>query len=205
MIWGGFTLLVLFGVAFLVRDSLRYLEWTEDVYRRFWPQRIMLATHVLTASLALIVAPIQFSGRIRQRWPKFHRGVGWFYVVCALASGLAMFRLGFYSCPECVPPFAIWSFLFFTVTALALLMAIRRRFEAHRQFMMRSWVLMNGFVFVRLDTYVEYPLPAGPGVNRAAIVLWVSWVVPLLATEMFLSWYPLAARKRAEVKSRVNA
>ena len=30
-------------------------------------------------------------------------------------------------------------------------------------------------------------------------------VVALLATEMFLSWYPLVARKRGEARSRVTA
>jgi uncharacterized membrane protein YozB (DUF420 family) len=68
----------------------------------------------------------------------------------------------------CVPPFAIWSALFFIVTALAVLMALRRNVEAHRQFMICSWILMNGFVFVRPDAHLEFPLPTGPGVSRPA-------------------------------------
>ena len=63
--------------------------------------------------------------------------------------------------------------------------------------MIRSWVLMNGFVFVRLDTYLEYPFPVGVGISRPAMLIWVAWVVPLLLTEMWLSWSPLVERSRA--------
>lgn len=196
-IWGGFAFLITFGLLFLVRDSLKYLDWSEAVYRRFWPQRLGLAIHVLTASVALVIAPIQFSTRLRKRWPRMHRWTGWTYVTCALISAPVTFHLSFFSsCTMCVPPFAIWSVLFLIVTALAVLMAVRRNFEAHRQFMIRSWVLMNGFVFVRLDTFLEFPFPTGAGVERPAMLIWAVWVVPLLMTEMWLSWGPLVARSR---------
>ena len=201
-IWGGFAFLIIFGLLFLQRDSLKYLDWSEAVYQRFWPQRVGLAIHVLAASIALLVAPIQFSTRLRKRWPVFHRWTGWIYVACALVSAPVSFHLSFFSaCTMCVPPFAIWSVLFLIVTVLAVLMALRRNFEAHRQFMIRSWVLMNGFVFVRLDTYLEFPLPTGPGVDRPAMLIWAVWVVPLIMTEMWLSWGPLITRtpRRAQV------
>lgn len=200
LIWGGFGALFVFGLLFLVRDSLKYVEWSEAVYRRFWPQRIGLATHVLTASLAFVLGPLQFSTRLRKRWPVVHRWIGWSYVSCALLSGLVSFRIAFLSsCRMCVPPFAIWAAIFFIVTGLAVLMAVRRQFDAHRQFMIRSWVLLNGFVFVRLDTYLEYPFPVGPGIDRPAMLIWAVWVVPLVLTEMWLSWGPLVTRTRRRV------
>lgn len=196
-IWGGFTALVLFGIMFLLRDSLRYLDWTEAAYQRFWSHRTALAAHVLTASLALVVAPLQFSTRFRARWPVAHRRIGWTYVTCALLSAPVAFHLSLFSvCTMCIPPFALWSVLFFLTTALAVLMAVRRRFEAHRQFMIRSWVLMNGFVFVRLDAHFPYPLPTGPDTYRPAMIIWLAWVVPLVVTEIWLTWIPLATRKR---------
>ena len=197
-IWGGFALLVLLGVRFLMRDALKYFEWSEAVYRRFWPQRLPLALHALTASIGLLVAPIQFSTRLRKRWPVFHRTTGWIYVVCALISAPLTFYLSFFSaCRMCTPPFAIWSAVFLTVTVLAIVSAVRRDFEAHRQFMIRSWVLMNGFVFVRLDDLFPYPLPTGQGIERPAMIIWVVWVVPLLLTEMWLSWSPILARRKS--------
>ena len=192
---GGFALLVLFGVLFLIRDSLKYQEWTQSVYQRFWPQRVWLAVHVISASCALVAAPLQFVRRVRTRWPVLHRWTGWVYVIGALVSALASLRLSFLSsCIMCIPPFAIWSVLFLIVTALAVVMAMRRSFDVHRQFMIRSWVLMNGFVFVRLDAHFPLPFPTGPGVDRPAMLIWAVWVVPLIVTEMCLSWAPMLRR-----------
>jgi len=190
--WSGFAILVVLGVLFLARDALKYLEWSPAVYQRFWPQRLLLAGHILGASACLILAPLQFSKRLRARYPRVHRTIGWGYVSAALASATMTLPLGFFSsCRMCIPPFAIWSALFFLVTATGVFMAVRRNFAAHRQFMIRSWVLMNGFVFVRLDTHLPFPLPTGAGIDRPAMLIWVAWVVPLLVTEICLSWLPL--------------
>lgn len=206
VLWGGFAVVVLFGVLFLIRDSLKYLEWTEVVYQRFWPQRWMLAGHVLTASLCLLVAPLQFSARLRGRWPKFHRAVGWTYVIGALMSAVLTLRLGFFSaCRMCIPPFAIWSFLFLIVTVLAVWFAVRRRLDLHRQFMIRSWVLLNGFVVVRLDAHLGFPFPSGPEISRPAMLIWAAWVVPFLVTEMWLTWLPLVIRSRGPLRRRAAA
>lgn len=193
VVWGGFTLFVVLGVAFLVRDALKYLDWNPAVYQRFWPQRALLAGHIVGASLCLMLAPFQFSARLRSRRPRVHRAIGWTYVSAAILSASLTFPLGFFSsCRMCIPPFAIWSVLLFIVTALAVLMAVRRRFDAHRQFMVRSWVLLNGFVIVRLDTHFPLPFPTGLEIDRPAMLIWAAWVVPLILTEMYLSWLPLA-------------
>ena len=196
---GGLAFLTYLGIRFVRRDALKYLEWSSDVYLRFWPQRWLLATHVLTAAIALLAAPLQFVTAVRKRWPRFHRALGWIYVGCCLVSWPLVMRLAtFSSCAACAPPFLLWGLVWAVVTAAAVVMAVRREFDAHRQFMVRSWVLMNGFVFVRLDTHLQYPLPSGPGIDRASMVLWVSWVIPLLFAEAWLSWGPTLAGKRRD-------
>ncbi|MEQ1855740.1 MAG: DUF2306 domain-containing protein [Longimicrobiales bacterium] len=201
--YGALALLVLLGWFFINRDALKYLTWSPDVYQRFWPQRWLLVPHVVTAGAALLLGALQFIKPIRQRWPRFHRTIGWLYVVAGLVGAPLAFRLSmFSSCLMCIPPFALWSVMWFIATLLAIVMAVRRDFEAHRQFMLRSYVLMNGFVFVRLDTHLPYPLPEGPGVDRPAMIIWVAWVVPLLVTELWLSWRPLALGRRRQKVAR---
>ena len=203
VVWGGFTLLILFGVLFLLRDALKYLDWTPTAYQRFWPQRWALAAHALTAGVCLLLRFNSVLASAGGREPA-HRTIGWAYVLGALASAALTVRLGFFSaCRMCIPPFVIWSVLFFIVTALGVVMAVRRQFYVHRQFMIRSWVLMNGFVFVRLDTHFPYPLPTGPDIDRPAMLIWAAWVVPLILTEMLLNWTPLVARALAASKRAV--
>lgn len=192
---GAFALLVLLGLLFILRDAGKYVELTPEVYHRFWPNRWLLVIHLVTAGPALLLGPFQFIGAIRRRWPRVHRTTGWVYVTGALISAPTTVLLALRSdCPMCIPPFVVWSIVFLAVTVIAVALARARRFEVHRQFMIRSYVLLNGFVFFRLDSHFPFPLPEGPLVNRAALLLWVSWVVPLLVVELWLSWLPALRR-----------
>ncbi len=196
---GAWAIAILLSVAFINRDALKYLEWTPDVYSRFWPTRTSLALHVAFAGVALLAAPLQFSKSVRKRVPRLHRQLGWIYVVCVLISIPAAFRLSFESCPGCRPPFILWSTITIVVTTLAIWNAKRRKFSVHRDFMFRSYVLMLGFVFVRLDhhligTPLEVPLPVDVPGGRAPMLLWVAWVVPLFLTELWLVWLPASFR-----------
>jgi uncharacterized membrane protein len=195
---GAFGLLVLLGLLFILRDAGKYATWTPEVYHRFWPNRWLLVIHLVTAGPALLVAPFQFITAIRRRWPRVHRATGWVYVTGALVSAPTTIALALRSdCPMCIPPFVIWAIVFFIATVLAVAMARARRIDVHRQFMIRSFVLMNGFVFFRLDNHIPFPLPSGANVNRPALLLWVSWVVPLLVTELWLTWWPSVRRSRS--------
>ena len=124
--------------------------------------------------------------------------LGWLYVAGALASLPPALRLGLSSsCALCVTPFVIWSVVTLVVTAIGASLAILRSYSSHRDFMLRSYALLYGFVLVRLDlwlqgTFLEVPLP--PGVPRESMVLWMAWVLPLLLCECGLSWGPALHR-----------
>ena len=194
-IYGAWALVILFGALFLKRDALKYLEYTPEVYERFWAVRWSLLAHVVPASVALVLAPLQFVDGVRRRWPRVHRATGWIYVACATVSVPAIYRLILVpTCGTCVPPFMVWTTLFLIVTALAVVMAVKGRYDLHRQFMIRSYVLLNGFMFLRLDTHLGFPLGNVAPADRAGVLLWVAWVVPILLTEMWLSWSPQIAR-----------
>ena len=62
----------------------------------------------------------------------------------------------------------------------------RRRIEAHKEWMVRSYVVTFAFVTFR---YLE-PLSVWDplGGARGSTVLWLSWVFPLLIAEVILQW-----------------
>lgn len=203
---GAWTVAIILAVAFVRRDALKYLNWSEAVYQRFWPSRLLLAAHVAGAGIALLVGPLQFSRRLRSRWPRVHRTIGWTYVIAVLVSTPFAIRLAPYSgCLECIPPFLIWGVLTLTVTLIAVVLAVLQSHAMHREFMVRSYALMFAFVFVRLDhhlvgTTLEVPLPAG--VARPALVMWLAWLVPLLLVELVVSWMPTVRRAYSRPRRR---
>ncbi len=186
--WAG---VIAFGVFFIWRDVGKHFFHTSRILG-LTPDRTLII-HITTGTVALLIGPLQFSKRLRRKWPLVHRTTGWGYVGCVLISAPATYVLGYRSfCPMCTPPFFIWSTLWLGMTATAIVMATQRNFTAHRQFMIRSYVLMNGFVFTRLDAFFPFPLPSGLDIDRNSMIIWIVWVVPLIITEMWLSWLPLA-------------
>ena len=192
--WAGFwAVAIVLGFYFVRRDAFKYADWSQAVYGRFWPNRGLLATHVVGAGVALMIGPLQFVRTLRDRWPRLHRWIGWIYVVACLGSIPASLRLSFDSCPLCVSPFVVWAITTMLVTGLAVVLAILGRHRAHRDFMIRSYALMYAFVFVRLDSHlVGTPLeiPLAAGISRSSMVLWLAWVIPLIVCELILVWLP---------------
>jgi hypothetical protein len=75
-----------------------------------------------------------------------------------------------------------WLFM----SAMAYATALRRQFNVHREFMIRSYVLTFAFVLIRLPLAT---LPIFPQfenrIESRAIQEWLCWVIPLLITEFW--------------------
>ncbi len=79
------------------------------------------------------------------------------------------------------------------VAAMAWRAAHNRRYEAHRRWMIRSYVLTWTFIGCRLATMIDfYPWLGIEGVTAA---IWVNWIVPLVVCEIALGWKEGAAQK----------
>jgi hypothetical protein len=64
--------------------------------------------------------------------------------------------------------------------------ARNRRFDSHREWMIRSYVLTWTFVGCRLATLVDF-FP-WLGAESATAAIWVNWIVPLVVCEIALRW-----------------
>lgn len=62
--------------------------------------------------------------------------------------------------------------------------ARNRRFDSHREWMIRSYVLVWAFVFCRLASRVQGVEDMGGG----NAFIWLSWVGPLIVCELALQW-----------------
>ena len=59
-----------------------------------------------------------------------------------------------------------------------------RRYDSHREWMIRSYVLVWSFVFCRLASRV----PGVEGMGGGDAFIWLSWVAPLVLAEIALQW-----------------
>jgi uncharacterized membrane protein YozB (DUF420 family) len=85
---------------------------------------------------------------------------------------------------------ATLSLAWLAVSAMAYRAARNRRFEAHRDWMIRSYVLTWTFVLCRLIGRI----PALESLGDGAAIVWLSWIVPLLVCEVALHWSDTSPR-----------
>jgi uncharacterized membrane protein len=142
----GLTALFVFitSEVFLIADYPMYQAYRLQVIA----DRHLLIPHTLAGIFALLIGPINFSSRIRQRHLKLHRVLGRIYVISvfigafsgvALASG----RPGF---PGTCGQAAAWV----VCTTAAFLTARNRQIPQHRQWMARSYAVTFTFVSSRV-------------------------------------------------------
>jgi len=185
------------ALRFWTRDPLHYiLDHTERSFGPYWPRRWWLLLHIGGGTLALFMGPFQLWSGLRSRHLAIHRLTGLLYVVGVGVGGGAGFYLSFFSQPLDfgVALFTL-AFAWWLTVGMAFLAIKRRRIEAHKEWMIRGYVVT--FAFVAFRYLVDLPVFAPLGAARASTVGWLCWVVPLLITEAAMQWRRTVGAKRA--------
>jgi len=155
--------------------------------------------HLLFALPVLLGAPLQFTSELRLRMPAFHRAVGRAYICGATIAALTAVYMGTAGPYEGSRlSIAITGTLWMFFTLAAWRHAVAKNFVAHRTFMIRSYAMALVLVWLRLmydfqDILFFYVKNED---LRDATREWASWVVPLLVTELYLSWLPQLKKAR---------
>ncbi len=164
-----------------------FLEGRESYFFReyqwaFYP-------HILSGPCSLLLGMLLISARFRQRYPKWHRVLGRTQVACVLLvvapSGLWM---AWYAAmgPVAGVGFALLAIATGLTVALGWRAAAVRRFDVHRRWMQRCFVLLCSAVVIRVNGGIG--LVAGIEVEWFYVqTAWTSWLVPLLVWEM-IGW-----------------
>jgi hypothetical protein len=194
--WAAFWLVVAVAAAWFLTDSFHFIATREaPTGETLWGRRIWYFAHVALAIPVLLIAPIQFAASVRGRWPWLHRALGRAYLAASLLAGLFALHLGgTIAAQETQVPLTLFAGVWIGFALIAWQAARRRRFGAHRAFVIRATAIALSFVWVRM-------MAAGDGVLlgfieneelRAATRGWLSFVLPLLTVEIWLSWWPAA-------------
>lgn len=166
----------------------RFFVFTPESYREFWSRNLWMLLHVAGATIPLFLGPVVLWSGL-QRWrPSAHRWMGRTYLLTGafgVGAGAAL------SIIAASPPRSLYVATFtlaiawFIAAAMAWRAIRNRQIAAHRQWVIRSYVLTVTFVICRIA--MKLPIAQQGGEVLTAIV-WVSWVVPLLLAEVGLQW-----------------
>ena len=180
-------------------DSL-FLQGREATFTGVY--RPAFYVHIFSGPFVLLNGLILLSNYVRRHYGGLHRSLGRVQVVVllllVLPSSVVMSRHAFGGWP------AGLSFLLLTVaTAICAIVGVvyarRRRFDRHRRWMFRTYVLISSAVALRLISgaagLLEVPSPEGAYIVAA----WSSWLVPLAAFEVAERW-PVPRRATVQAK-----
>lgn len=146
-----------------------------------------LLLHVVGGVTALAAGPWQFWTGLRARHPAIHRAMGRVYlvaVVAAAAGGLLLAPLSMGG-PLAHVGFGVLAVLLLLTSAAALVSILRRRIDAHRAWMFRSYSLV--FAAVTFRWWLGLAATGLPFEQVYAVGAWTSWLIDLLAAEFLLT------------------
>ncbi|MCP1677272.1 hypothetical protein J2T57_004451 [Natronocella acetinitrilica] len=186
------------ALRFWLGDALPYLlNQNEDVFGRFWPHRAALVLHIVGGTVALFMGPFQFWSGLRRRSLTVHRWTGRLYIGGVLLSSTA----GFFLAPANYLGLSFGAGLIALNFAWLLSIgmayaAIRlREITVHRDWMIRSYVLTFSFVTFRFLFELPAVRALGTPAEVGGAAIWVSWVIPLLLTEVVIQGRALQSRR----------
>lgn len=187
LVW---TALLLLAAYFFLKFGLRYFNLDES-FGGPWARKSWLLLHIVGGGTALFTGLPQFWTGLRKRHVRVHRWMGRLYL-----GGIA---LGTVAAVGLFPHIsrgwgwkvatASMGMVWITAATLAYVAILRGRTKAHRDWMIRSYVVTFQFVVLRL--LFEFPYIANAGetfTERLTAMAWFSWTIPLFFAEVALQW-----------------
>jgi uncharacterized membrane protein len=186
----GLTTLFVFitSEVLLITDYPMYHAYRLQVIA----DRHLLIPHTLAGTLALLIGPINFSSRIRQRHFQLHRILGRVYVISVFVgafTGIAL-AAGRPGLPGTSMQAAAW----IVCTTAAFITARNRQIAVHRQWMARSYAVTFTFVSSRvLNLVPAYWSHLGDVLSAVGVIAFT--LASLLIVELGLNWHELTTRR----------
>ena len=187
------------ALGFVAMFALPYSTLDETTFDRFWPKRGWLLTHIAGGMVALLVGPVQIWLGLTRRRMALHRVLGKVYLAAVVVGGTSSFGLSLTTEAGWIlgMGLAVLGLAWFVTTGMALAAVLRRRFELHKEWMIRSYVVTFAFVNLRIFVGVTEAMGVGTELERIAAASWFCWAVPLLVTEVLLQARRTLAPSRA--------
>ena len=195
--WAAFGVMTLY-VIYVYETP--FLDSRSPVWAHVEPVKWLLLPHAAAGALALLLAPFQFSARLRARNVRLHRTLGRLYAVGVAVSAPAAIPIAIIlGPPTLVMAATIQSAGWLLTTALGIYAITRGDVRQHREWMMRSYPFAMVFVFAR--ALLAIPAIRAQGEVGFVSVVWSCEAAACFLPTLLLS-LPALVRLRAKTATR---
>jgi uncharacterized membrane protein YozB (DUF420 family) len=193
-------------MAYVLRHNEHFLIDPKDpVWQHYQPFKWKLLPHGLAGACALLLGPMQFSDRLRQRFSKFHRIAGRFYVAGVFIAAPLGFYIQYFEermgeARSFSVAAAVDATLWMLTTGIAFAFILKGKVQQHRQWMTRSFAVALVFLEVRVILGITGWETLGPAVVET--VVWVCLAFSILLADFALQWQELRRTRPIAVKAK---
>ena len=145
---------------------------------------VQIYVHIAGGVGMLIGGAIALRIGLTREWFRWHKPAGYAYLALGgIASAIALLRS---FDPKHTPGLStgMLAAAWLVFSAMAYRAIRNKRYEQHREWMIRSYVLAWTFVFCRFWTRAAPASLQGPEND----MIWATWIAPILLAEIALQW-----------------
>jgi len=182
-------------LAYVIPHDESFLVHPKDpVWQHYQPFKWWLLPHGIAGACALLLGPMQFSDRLRDRFRRLHRVIGRIYVAGVFLAAPLGFYIQYFEERMGNPrsfsiAAAVDAALWMITTGIALLFILKGKVQEHRQWMTRSFAVALVFLEVRVIGGV-----GGWGdldVHANETIVWACLAFSILLADLVLQWQKL--------------
>ena len=186
---------ILFGLVTIFvtyMKNARIFDPTSEIAQHFAPVKWYLIPHAFFGALAMLLGVFQFSNRLRARYLKTHRTLGYIYVVSVFIAAPLAVPMTFHYGPSLTAASGVQSFGWMLTTAIALYCVRHGIVDQHRRWMIRGYPFAMVFTVARL--IIPIPAVFRLGVVGIETVVWTVIALAAILPNIFLEWRAIVPR-----------
>jgi uncharacterized membrane protein len=201
LFFAGFFALTVFATY---EKNAQILDPMSPIARHYAPARWFLPVHAIFGILAMGLAAFQFSNRLRARYLRMHRILGYAYVTSVFISAPFAIIVAF-KIPKPISGIAancMQSLGWIVCTSIALYCIRNGNIAQHRRWMIRSYPFAMVFTVGRAVAAFFPAILLNPSAGEA--VFWIAIVFAAFLPSIFLDWPAMHPRSvaRADTSTR---
>ena len=196
-----FALFGLITLFVFYRYEAPFLDSQSPVWQHFAKVKWWLLPHGVGGALALLLAPFQFSTRLRQRHLRLHRILGRLYVIGVAVSAPIAIPIAIRQGPPVLVMAAVMqSAGWLLTTAVALYCARAGNIQQHREWMIRSYPFAMVFIIAR--AILAVPAIQALGEVGFVSVVWSTIAAAYFIPSFVINWRKMFPRQTAATAKR---
>ena len=193
-----FGVLGLMFVYVLGHDESFLVNPKDPIWLHYETFKWWLLPHGIAGACALLLGPVQFSDRLRERFRRLHRVVGRIYVAGVFLAAPLGFYIQYFQERMGVPrsfsiAAAMDAVLWMITTGTAMVFILKGKVQEHRQWMTRSFAVALVFLEVRVIGGVTGLENLDAHVNET--IVWACLGFSILSADLVLEWQDLRRQR----------